>query len=49
MVEIYCKLIIGKRRTFDKVPENFKMEVESRLKELGYDTNGDLIVVAEEV
>ena len=45
MVEIYCKLIIGKRRTFDRVPDNFKMEVENRLKELGYDTNGDLIVV----
>lgn len=41
MVEIYCKLIIGKRRTFDRVPEDFKAEVEARLKELGYDTNGD--------
>ena len=45
MVEIYCKLIIGKRRTFDKVPENFKMEVKTRLNELGYDTNGDPIAV----
>lgn len=45
MIEIYCKLIIGKRRTFDKVPDNFKMEVENRLKELGYDTNGDPITV----
>ena len=45
MVEIYCKLIIGKRRTFDKVPENFKIEVETRLKELGYDTNGDPITL----
>lgn len=43
MVEIYCKLIIGKRRTFDKVPDTFKSDVEKRLKELGYDTNGDLI------
>ena len=41
MIEIYYKLIIGKRRTFDRVPDNFKMEVETRLKELGYDTNGD--------
>ena len=45
MIEVYCKLIIGKRRSFDRVPEEFKMEVENRLKELGYDTNGDLIVV----
>ena len=41
MVEIYCTLIRNKRRTFDKVPDNFKMDVEARLKELGYDTNGD--------
>lgn len=44
MVEVYCKLIIGKRRSFDRVPEEFKIDVENRLKELGYDTNGDLIV-----
>ena len=44
MIQIYCKLIIGKRRTFDKVPDNFKMEVEEALKELGNDTNGDPIV-----
>lgn len=43
MVEIYCKLIIAKRRSFDKVPDNFKAEVEARLEELGYDTNGDLL------
>lgn len=44
MIEIYCRLIIGKRRSFDRVPDNFKMEVKERLKELGYDTNGDPIV-----
>ena len=44
MIEIYCKLIIGKRRSFDRVPDTFKKEVENRLKELGYDTNGDMIV-----
>lgn len=44
MVEIYCKLIIGKRRSFDRVPDEFKTDVENRLKELGYDTNGNLIV-----
>lgn len=43
MVEIYCKLIIVKRRPFDRVPDNFKAAVEERLKELGYDTNGDPI------
>lgn len=47
MIEIYCKLIIGKRRTFDKVPDNFKMEVEARLKELGYDINGDRLTTEE--
>lgn len=43
MVEIYCKLIIAKRRGFDRVPDIFKVEVEERLRELGYDTNGDPI------
>lgn len=43
MVEIYCKLIIAKRRPFDRVSDNFKVAVEERLKELGYDTNGDPI------
>lgn len=40
MIEMYCKLIIEKRRTFDRVPDAFKAKVEARLKELGYDTNG---------
>ena len=44
MIEIYCKLIIAKRRDFDKVPDDFKSGVKERLKELGYDTNGDPIV-----
>lgn len=43
MVEIYCKLIIAKRRSIDKVPDNFKSDVKARLNELGYDTNGDLL------
>lgn len=44
MVEVYCKLIIGKRgRKFDSVPDNFKEAVKARLLELGYDTNGDKI------
>lgn len=41
MVEMYCKLIIAKRRTFDKIPDEFKDAVKARLSELGYDTNGD--------
>ena len=43
MTDIYCKLIISKRRSFDKVPNEFKKAVEMRLAELGYDTNGDLV------
>ena len=43
MIDIYCKLVIAKRRTFDKVPDDFKTEVKEKLKELGYDTNGDPI------
>lgn len=45
MIEIYCKLIINKRRSFDRVPNEFKEDVELRLAELGYDTNGDLIEI----
>lgn len=43
MVEIYCKLIINKRRSYDRVPNKFKESVSERLLELGYDTNGDHI------
>lgn len=43
MIEIYCKLIINKRRPFDKVPNELKEAVKSRLAELRYDTNGNLI------
>lgn len=47
MVEIYCKLIINGRRTFEQVPTNFKDEVEARLKELGYNTEGERISTEE--
>ena len=40
MIDIYCKLIINKRRSFDRVPDEFKEEVELRLAKLGYNTNG---------
>ena len=43
MVEIYCRLIIAKRRQFDKVPDDFITQVEARLAELGYDKNGEPI------
>lgn len=43
MIEVYVKLIINKRRSFDKIPEELKETVEFRLAELGYDTNGDLV------
>lgn len=45
MVEMYCKLIIAKRRTFDKIPDVFKDDVKTRLSELGYNTDGDKEVV----
>lgn len=45
MIEIYCKLIINKRRSFDKVPDEFKEAVELRLAELGYDKNGESIIL----
>lgn len=43
MIEIYCKLIINKRRSFDKVPDEFKESVKMKLTELGYDTDGNQI------
>lgn len=45
MIDLYCTLIINKRRAFDSVPEKMQNDVEAKLKELGYDTNGDPIVV----
>lgn len=47
MITIYCTLIINKRRTFEQVPDNLKEEVKARLIKLGYDTNGDSIVVED--
>lgn len=46
MVEIYCKLIIAKRRAFDNIPDVFKDQVKARLVELGYNTDGDKEIVA---
>ena len=43
MIEIYCKLIINKRRSFDKVLDEFKEAVEARLTELGYTKDGNPI------
>jgi hypothetical protein len=47
MVDLYCTLIINKRRRFDQIPDNFKTKVETRLRELGYDTNGCPLVLEE--
>ena len=41
MVEMYCALIMAKRRSFDRVPDSFKDAVQERLKKLGYDTDGN--------
>lgn len=43
MIEMYCRLIINHRRSFNRVPNPFKAAVETRLKELGYDTDGNRI------
>lgn len=43
MVNLYCTLIINKRRTYDSVPAKFKDEVKTKLMELGYDTDGNPI------
>ncbi|MEG1523824.1 MAG: CD1375 family protein [Clostridia bacterium] len=43
MINLYCTLIINKRRSFGQIPDNFKVAVEARLLELGYEANGDSI------
>lgn len=43
MVNLYCTLIINKRRAFEDVPEAFREQVKARLKEQGYDENGDVL------
>lgn len=41
MVNLYCTLIIKKRKKFSEVPETLQLAVEARLRELGYDTEGE--------
>ena len=41
MVDLYCCLIVVKRKSFNDVPNAYKDAVRERLKELGYDINGD--------
>lgn len=41
MIEVYVKLIINKRRSFEQVPDNLKEDVKNRLVERGYDQNGE--------
>ena len=47
MVNLYCTLIINKRRTFDSVPANMQPAVEERLREKRKEKNGDHIVSEE--
>lgn len=47
MIELYCTLIINKRRTIDQIPEKFRQEVIEHLKKQGYDSNGDYTIVPE--
>ena len=48
MTNLFAKLIISGRRTIDEVKEKDKAKVIARLKELGYDENGDKIEVLYE-
>ena len=48
MVDVYATLIINKKRTYDSVPDRIKEAVKNRLKELGYDTDGNPIPENEE-
>lgn len=47
MVNLYCTLIINKRKKFDDVPASLQDAVEAKLRELGYDTNGDKLIPEE--
>lgn len=47
MVSLYCTLIINKRKVFNEVPDKLRGQVEIRLRELGYDTNGDPLPMEE--
>ena len=41
MIEVYIKLIINGRRSFEQIPDNLKEDVKSGLAKLGYDQNGN--------
>ncbi len=47
MVDLYATLIINKRREFSTIPVKLQENVRIRLTELGYDTNGNLLLVEE--
>ena len=47
MVDLYAYLIIRKKKTYSKVPDKYKADVEARLLELGYDTDGNPIKESE--
>lgn len=45
MINLYATLIRNKRRTIDQIPKNLRTAVIDKLKELGYDDNGDPIAI----
>lgn len=45
MAELYARLIVAKKRTYESVPTNLKKEVKKILKSWGYDEHGDPIEV----
>lgn len=47
MLNLYCTLIINKRRTIEQIPPKFQNPVKEKLNELGYDVNGDQIATEE--
>lgn len=49
MVGAFCKLIIRRPqlKTFDQVPVDLQPLVHAELFKLGYDDNGDLIIIEE--
>lgn len=47
MISLYCTLIINKRKVFNEIPDKLREQVETRLRELGYDTNGNPLPMEE--
>lgn len=43
MVQLYCKLIISKVKTYEQVPVSLQPQVYVELVKQGYDTSGDKV------